>query len=37
MIEKETQKSFLNETQYTFVELPKFEHKKDEILIPKDQ
>jgi predicted transposase/invertase (TIGR01784 family) len=37
MTEKETQKILLNETRYTFVELPKFEHKKDEILIPKDQ
>jgi predicted transposase/invertase (TIGR01784 family) len=37
MVETETSKTFLNETGYTFVELPKFEHKKDEKLISKDQ
>ena len=37
MVESGTKKTFLNVTKYTFVELPKFEHKKDEKLISKDQ
>eukprot|EP01080_Neovahlkampfia_damariscottae_P008654 gene8654-601_t len=37
MMEKDTKKIFLKETQYTFIELPKFQHQKNEKLVLKDQ
>jgi predicted transposase/invertase (TIGR01784 family) len=36
-METETKKIFLKETQYTFIELPKFQHQKNEKLVLKDQ
>ena len=37
IMETETKKIFLKETQYTFIELPKFQHQKNEKLLLKDQ
>jgi predicted transposase/invertase (TIGR01784 family) len=36
-METETKKIFLKETRYTFIELPKFQHQKNEKLVLKDQ
>jgi predicted transposase/invertase (TIGR01784 family) len=37
VMETKTKKIFLKETQYTFIELPKFQHQKNEKLVLKDQ